>query len=79
LPTVTEYLTGKRLAAAPGCAPFGRATGRRYAPIAFTNLLLSTGVVKGATYTPELDPAQWQALRGICSGDPKARGIDFEF
>jgi beta-barrel assembly-enhancing protease len=39
----------------------------------------TTSVVKGETYTPALDPARWQALRGICSSDPKAKGLDFEF
>jgi hypothetical protein len=39
----------------------------------------TTSVVKGETYTPALDPAQWQALRGICANDPKAKGLQFEF
>jgi len=39
----------------------------------------SGSAVKGETYTPALDPAQWQALRGICTNDPKAKGFELDF
>jgi Zn-dependent protease with chaperone function len=39
----------------------------------------SSSATKGAAYTPALDPAQWQALRGICANDPKAKGLELDF
>ena len=39
----------------------------------------SGSAVKGETYTPALNPVQWQSLRGICANDPKAKGFELDF